>query len=895
MSGRDPDDWRSTPQARGMPLGAAPHADDDEDDEAEASSANEPNNVATPSAAEAASIRHKLWGGWFRPIPILNWNHPDKARAGKAPLGNNWTDLARRDPPDCLNYPPVQHALNTGILADALRAFDLDIDDADLAAHCRCLTIDRLGDAPRRYRGNSGRCLLLYRAAEGERRKVSIAGNLGKIEVLGHGQQFVAHGVHPSGAALEWFPDPPWLIARDSLPAVSEEQVHAVLAELAPLIEAPPPPQPASLDRAPGEPQADPLRVAVALQAIANNGPADWEFWNRVGMAAWRATGGSNLGFEAFDHWSQRNTAYSAEETSARWNHYSTSPPSQIGAGTLFRMAAQARADYQSTADPGYHGSQEREALERHSRGRARIESEPEPESELASELTDDDPEAEAAAARSNDSAAAFEPTNEPPKADDSASDDDGPEPDEAATRAKLDAALKHTKATPPPSQVTPLACEPTEDAVADAFAKHYENRLAYDHTEETWFEWRDRRWIRDERNRGFHYARHFCRAIRARLNEPPKALAKIAFCASVERAARADPILARSHEVWNTDKWLLGTPDGSVDLRSGVLSPARPDLYISRHTTVAPAPPGTQAPQWVAFLDSATKGDKDFQSFLQRLGGYILTGDVSEEVMVFLYGPGGNGKGTFLTILTSILGDYAVSLPIEVFTAGSRVNAEYYRAQIAGARLITASETEAQATWAEAQIKEITGNDVPVSGRHPRGRPFSFMVQAKIMIVGNHAPKLKGRSPAMERRLRVAPFTNMPAKPDLALKDKLRGEAPAILRWLIDGCLEWQRTGLGTAQIIQDASCSYFDQQDAFGRWVDERCEFKKGAATKTGLLLADFNAWAKDNGEDPMSNNAFAEMIDRTPGLSRGKNHGVRVVRGLAFVGSSGGIAAP
>jgi hypothetical protein len=132
-------------------------------------------------------------------------------------------------------------------------------------------------------------------------------------------------------------------MTRDSLQAVSEEQVQAVLTELAPLIEADPPLRPNGQDHAQGEPQADALRIAAALQVIPNHGPPDWEWWNRVGMAVWRATGGSNLGFEAFDHWSRRNPAYSAEETTARWDHYFTSPPTEIGAGTLFRMAARVR------------------------------------------------------------------------------------------------------------------------------------------------------------------------------------------------------------------------------------------------------------------------------------------------------------------------------------------------------------------------------------------------------------------------------------------------------------------------------------------------------------------------------------------------------------------------
>ncbi len=186
-------------------------------------------------------------------------------------------------------------------------------------------------------------------------------------------------------------------------------------------------------------------------------------------------------------------------------------------------------------------------------------------------------------------------------------------------------------------------------------------------------------------------------------------------------------------------------------------------------------------------------------------------------------------------------MGDYAVSQPMEAFTAGARLPAEYYRAQMAGARLVTASETESGRSWAESQIRELTGNETPVSARHPHGRPFSYRPQFKLQIVGNHAPSLKGRSPAMERRLRINPFTNKPANPDHGLKERLKQEYAAILRWMIDGCLAWQRGGLGTAAVIQEASGSYFMQQDNFGRWLEERCTRDAMATTRPGTLYAD------------------------------------------------------
>ena len=96
------------------------------------------------------------------------------------------------------------------------------------------------------------------------------------------------------------------------------------------------------------------LRIATALAEIPNYGPTDWESWNRVGMAVWRATAGSSAGWEAFNAWSKRNQAYNADVTRMRWGHYTTSPPTSIGAGTIFYMADKcAGRPFVDPDDPG--------------------------------------------------------------------------------------------------------------------------------------------------------------------------------------------------------------------------------------------------------------------------------------------------------------------------------------------------------------------------------------------------------------------------------------------------------------------------------------------------------------------------------------------------------------
>jgi putative DNA primase/helicase len=299
----------------------------------------------------------------------------------------------------------------------------------------------------------------------------------------------------------------------------------------------------------------------------------------------------------------------------------------------------------------------------------------------------------------------------------------------------------------------------------------------------------------------------------------------------------------------------------------------------------VAPSAAGTQAPHWLAFLDQATEGDCELLGFLRRWAGYCLSGDVSEEAIAFLYGDGGNGKGVFVGTISAIVGTYAVSQPMEAFTVGARLPAEYYRAQMAGARLVTASETESGHVWAESQIKELTGNEAPVSARHPHGRPFTYKPQFKLQFVGNHAPSLKARGSAMERRLCVAPFNHKPANPDVGLKDRLRDEWPAILRWIIDGCLEWQRDRLGKPTAIQQASGNYFQGQDAYGRWLEERCILDVMLSTRPGILYSDYRAWCMINGEAALTSPEFAEARDRTRGLILKTRDGARWVVGIGL----------
>jgi hypothetical protein len=82
------------------------------------------------------------------------------------------------------------------------------------------------------------------------------------------------------------------------------------------------------------------LRLAEIVARIPNH--FGWDGWNRIGMAIYAASGGSEEGFTAFDDLSARSPKYDQYATQERWRNYRRSPPSHIGIGTLVHLAKRA-------------------------------------------------------------------------------------------------------------------------------------------------------------------------------------------------------------------------------------------------------------------------------------------------------------------------------------------------------------------------------------------------------------------------------------------------------------------------------------------------------------------------------------------------------------------------
>jgi putative DNA primase/helicase len=405
-----------------------------------------------------------------------------------------------------------------------------------------------------------------------------------------------------------------------------------------------------------------------------------------------------------------------------------------------------------------------------------------------------------------------------------------------------------------------------SEDALAMRFTRRHKDDLRYVAAWGKWYLFDGHLWRPDAKLAAFEFSRVICREAASEVRGKSKSLAaKIASArtrAAVENMTRADPAHAASVDQWDADNWLLNTPVGARDLRTGKVSAPNRKHYMTKSASVAA---GGDCPRWRAFLHRITDGDQDLQAYLQRMVGYCLTGETREHVMFFCYGAGANGKSVFINTIAAALGDYAVTAPIEAFTVSGQDRHPTEIAMLRGARLVVATETEEGRRWAESRIKLLTGGD-RVAARFMRQDFFEFSPQFKLAVVGNHKPQLRGVNEAIRRRLHLIPFavTIPPRERDTDLPRKLALERAGILAWAIEGCLEWQRIGLAPPLAVQDATRKYLTDEDVLGLWLSDCCETSPRYEARTAALFGSWLDWCEKAGERAGNQKAFVEALE-------------------------------
>jgi putative DNA primase/helicase len=372
------------------------------------------------------------------------------------------------------------------------------------------------------------------------------------------------------------------------------------------------------------------------------------------------------------------------------------------------------------------------------------------------------------------------------------------------------------------------------EIQLSRSFAIWCQDRFKYVQNEKAWLNWSKAYWEHDVLGKVSHDVSEI--VLQSKFEDKNKRSATVRGVMSL---VQNHPLISIVSSQLDSDPFLLGTPEGTVELKTGKLRPAERDDLITKLTLVGPKT--GRAVKWLQFLNEACKGDQTYVDYLQLVSGYCLTADTSEEVLFFLYGLGGNGKGVFMHVLSCILKNCCKTAPDGMFEIRPHDPHPQEVASLQGARLVISGETTRGRKWNETRIKARTGRD-PVTAHFMRCDGFTFLPKFKLMLAGNNQLDLTTIDDAIERRFIEFPFDNQPEIPNLNLKDELVDEeASQILQWMMDGCTKWQALRLkgisiknAAPKVVRDATNNYIHSQDKFLRWLELKYDFWRDVEDK-------------------------------------------------------------
>jgi putative DNA primase/helicase len=209
------------------------------------------------------------------------------------------------------------------------------------------------------------------------------------------------------------------------------------------------------------------------------------------------------------------------------------------------------------------------------------------------------------------------------------------------------------------------------------------------------------------------------------------------------------------------------------------------------------------------------------------------------------------------------LLSDFALTTDFATLVA-SRESSTRPRndiAAFAGKRFISAQESKEGTRLDEPLIKSLTGGDL-ITARFLHKEYFTFRPTWKIWLATNHRPEIRGDDVGIWSRPKLIPFTvSFEGREDRGLKDELLDpiQLAGVLRWAVEGCLEYLDQGLAYPQEVIDATATYRTDSDVIARFIEDRCVTGVHFQAKSRALYNDFSTWASAIGEEFITHTAF------------------------------------
>ncbi len=414
-------------------------------------------------------------------------------------------------------------------------------------------------------------------------------------------------------------------------------------------------------------------------------------------------------------------------------------------------------------------------------------------------------------------------------------------------------------------------------------FAKEHRESLRFCSTSENWSFFESGIWKEDAHGEAEKRAKRTAEGFigeaqretdddkRGRLLKHAATLTRRKARETMLKDAMSEMGMTATLEEFDVNLDLLNCVNGTLNLKTRDFWPHNPQNLLTRQSPVVYDAEAT-CPLWLRCVER-WMSDLETRKFIQEVMGVTLSGRVYEELFVFLYGAGDNGKSKFLGILEYILGSYFHKTKAEtIMQSRQRRNSNAPSQEILelkGARLVTTHEIDEKQEINTALIKDLTGRDsITARGMYAK-RETTFLPQYTLWMFGNGKPLINDSSGGMWRRPKLINFG--PPIPlnerDPQLSQKLQGESAGILNWMLEGLARVEARGgkIETPKAIADATNSYRQSQDPFATFLEEICHVGPEYSAAASEIFEAWRDWCKANGYDAGNQHTLGTALGR------------------------------
>ena len=307
----------------------------------------------------------------------------------------------------------------------------------------------------------------------------------------------------------------------------------------------------------------------------------------------------------------------------------------------------------------------------------------------------------------------------------------------------------------------------------------------------------------------------------------------------------------------------VLNIKNGLLDLESLQLQPHTPDYLSSAQIDVV-YNPDAKAPKIQKFLeDVAQPGDI---ALIEEIIGWLLWPDYNVHKAVMFLGPGRNGKGTLLRLITAFLGKKSISN----VTLQDLVADRFAKADLYGKLANIGGDLPSKDLSDTAAFRNLTGGDDNRAQEKYRAA-FSFRNKAKLIFSANNLPRSPDDTYAFYSRwiliefLKVFDLQKGTADPDLDAKLQTPEELSGLLNIALAGLKRLRANGwkFSYDKTVEDVEIMYKRNANPVIAFLMDECEEDPGSYVEKGVLLSRFRDYSERHNLRPMTITRFGQLL--------------------------------